>query len=313
MNLKDGLASINIAHYSYLNGVLYFYKDDDKTEVLGSYACSNKNDLSTNSNLSTCMVANDNTSDNNFKNHTNTEYLLPVVASRYVFIRDNMDTNASEVKLYDLKDSKTVATYSTVSANILNNDNTLTFYDNEIKIIVKNKSNKYGLISLNSNGITKIYDFIYDSMERFGENYLVSSNGEYKVLYSSDSASLGYPGKIYDISGNYVVVKENDKFYLYKTDGSKVSDTGYKMIKLLGNTCYSYIDDSNTLIISTYDNTRVSTGFVISDTTNEFDLYNRYSLSNVSGSVLVNVFDSNNNRIHNETYDLKKNNEEKTE
>ena len=85
------------------------------------------------------------------------------------------------------------------------------------------------------------------------------------------------------------------------------------MIKLLGNTCYSYIDDSNTLIISTYDNTRVSTGFVISDATNEFDLYNRYSLSNVSGSVLVNVFDSNNNRIHNETYDLKKNNEEKTE
>ena len=85
------------------------------------------------------------------------------------------------------------------------------------------------------------------------------------------------------------------------------------MIKLLGNTCYSYIDDTNTLIISTYDNTRVSTGFVISDTTNEFDLYNRYSLSNVSGSVLVNVFDSNNNRIHNETYDLKKNNEEKTE
>ena len=313
LNLKDGLASINIAHYSYLNGVLYFYKDDDKTEVLGSYACSNKNDLSTNSNLSTCMVANDNTSDNNFKNHTNTEYLLPVVASRYVFIRDNMDTNASEVKLYDLKDNKTVATYSTVSANILNNDNTLTFYDNEIKIIVKNKSNKYGLISLNSNGITKIYDFIYDSMERFGENYLVSSNGEYKVLYSSDSASLGYSGKIYDISGNYVVVKEHDKFYLYKTDGSKVSDTGYKMIKLLGNTCYSYIDDSNTLIISTYDNTRVSTGFVISDTTNEFDLYNRYSLSNVSGSVLVNVFDSNNNRIHNETYDLKKNNEEKTE
>ena len=291
----------------YLDSGDYVELKDNKENI------TKQDDTSKENNDNVQASSSDNTSDNNFKNHTNTEYLLPVVASRYVFIRDNMDTNASEVKLYDLKDNKTVATYSTVSANILNNDNTLTFYDNEIKIIVKNKSNKYGLISLNSNGITKIYDFIYDSMERFGENYLVSSNGEYKVLYSSDSASLGYPGKIYDISGNYVVVKENDKFYLYKTDGSKVSDTGYKMIKLLGNTCYSYIDDSNTLIISTYDNTRVSTGFVISDTTNEFDLYNRYSLSNVSGSVLVNVFDSNNNRIHNETYDLKKNNEEKTE
>ncbi len=308
LNLKDGKVSKNIAYYSNFDGILYFYSDQEKTNLLGSYTCTNKNDFNSTEELKNCKIASNYSFDENFKNNNSgllaTE-ILPIVDNRYVFINDDMNGSDGEAKVYDLYKKTTLATYKHISSGAHNTS--LEFVSKLDNIIVKNKSDKFGVINIDSNGITKTYDFVYDRMERIGSYIEVARNNKYQILFNTDSSSISLSSKIYDFSGKYFVVKTNENFDIYSDEGldnpKKITNKSYKVIKLVGESLYLAIDEANKVHVFTYDNTEITSEEIpLPDEDNIYTLYNMVS-ANVSGNnLIINTFNSNNERL--KTYTL---------
>jgi len=306
--LKDGEVSKNIPYYSNFDGILYFYSDKEKEDLLGSYICTNKNDLSVSETFNYCQVAVNYIFDDNFKNNGMglTNKLLPIVNNRYVFISDSSIGLEGDISVYDLVEGKTLATYQKVS--IKNNYDNLTFVDDIESIIALNKSNKYGMISIKNKGISKTYDFEYDSMERIGTEILVLKNNKYQILYDNKSTSTELNTKIYDYTDKYFVVKGSNGYDIYMDAGNdttvQITDTSYKVIKLVGDSCYITIDNDLKVHIYLYDNTLVNTTDIILANDTDYNLYNMVSASKIDNTIIVNTFDNAGNRLNSYTFTI---------
>ena len=310
LDLRDGRASKEQKYYSSFNGILYFYSDEAKENVLGSYNCTNKNDFSSSDEFKTCRIALNYNFDNNFKNNGAglSNNVLPIVNNRYVFLVDNMDGVNSETKLYDLSKKEVVATYKDVSANVTSNQ--LEFVDKLENVIVKNKSDKFGMINITSSGISKTYDFIYDSMERIGNYIEVARNNKYQILYSRESSSIELNSKIYDYSGKYFVVASQSGFDVYADDGTgsskKVNTKSYKLIKLVGESAYIAVGDDYKVYVLLYDNTIISNVEIKLDSTDDiYALYKMVSASKVDNNIILNTFNTAGERVGNYNFVMK--------
>ena len=290
INLLEGIVSKDLKYYSYFNDTLYFYSDLEKNNLLGKYKCTNKNTLENNT-LSSCNIAYNEIYDDNFKNNGagKTTSIIPIIANRYVFINDSV--NNEEIKLYDLVEEKTEATYKGVSVNQGNNSE-ITFIASINNVIVQNRQDKFGTINISSGGVTKNLDFIYDAIERMGDSFLVKENNKYYIRYANERVSNEFSNKIYDYNSSYLVVREADGFAIYKqNDNTNSIVRGKVMVKLLGDTCYSYVEN-NKLHLSLYDNTPIKhEEIILPDTNDIYSLYNSYTLSKIDDNkVQVNVF-----------------------
>lgn len=321
LSLLDGIVSRELKYYSYYDGILYFYEDDIKSNLLGSYKCQNKNNLE-NKELNHCNVSINNNVSNNFKNNQIEDgNVIPLVGNRYIFIKDSLDDNDNDIKLYDLKDNKTAATYKKVSFNITDTKE-LTSITNANKIIVQNKSNKFGMINLSADGISKVYDFNYDEMELMGDFTLVKKNNKYQILYSNDTASISLDNKIVDYNEFYFVTLKDNLYEIYDVEGNKVSNKGYKYIKLLGSMLYAYVEDDK-IKLNTFKNEEIKCDeIVLEKTTDVYKLAKLFTLSKKdNASVLINTFDLEGNRLKTYTVTIEQkpvepveeNNEEKIE
>lgn len=258
-SLKEYAYNKKISNYSYNNGTLYFYGDENKEALIGKYTCKNKNEEFKEGELLTnCHPALDTVyEDNDMTFDKGKVSMIPIINNRYVFIYDGT-LNAPNVVLYDLENDKPiVSNYESVNTYTEANNGVLTLTQvDSINIIAKSKKEgKYGMINISSkNGVTSVYDFSYDSMEMIKGKILVSNNGESKILYSKTSTSPVFKGKIRGVVGDieYYKVKENSKYYVYNKDGNKVSETGYKYVELY-DSIYAAVDDSNKLMIYDYD------------------------------------------------------------
>lgn len=310
LNLKDGKVSKSISYYSNFDGILYFYSDIEKTNLLGSYTCTNKNDFTSSEELKNCKIASNYSFDDNFKNNKNgllANEILPIIDNRYVFINDDMNGSDGEAKVYDLYKKNTLATYKHIS--IGTHSTTLEFVPKLDNIIVKNKSDKFGVINIDSNGITKTYDFVYDRMERIGTYIEVAKNNKYQILFNSDSSSIALSSKIYDFSGKYFVVKNNESFEIYSDNGDdnpkKITKKSYKVIKLVGESLYLAIDNDNKVHVYLYDNTEISSEeILLPEESDIYKLYNMVSASISGNNVIVNTFNASNEKL--KTYTLTK-------
>ena len=64
-----------------MDGVLYIYKDEEKTDMLGSYSCINKNTVtSETSNYSNCFIA----SNDKLVNSNEQDGYIPIINNNYV-------------------------------------------------------------------------------------------------------------------------------------------------------------------------------------------------------------------------------------
>ena len=88
INLSDGVVSKNISYISYFGGKLYFYSDEEKTNLIGTYKCEYANDTNeATKELENCFIAKESNiflSDNkDVKNG-----YLQIYNNTYVFIAD---------------------------------------------------------------------------------------------------------------------------------------------------------------------------------------------------------------------------------
>ena len=318
LNLLDGRASLKQKYYSSFDGILYFYSDLEKTNLLGSYTCTNKDDFNNIEEIRMCAIAHNYSFSENFKTNDagSSNNFIPIVDNRYVFITDDINISDGEVKVYDLYKKQVLATYKHVSSPIANEE--ITFINSIDNIIVKNKSDKFGVINIDNNGIEKTYDFVYERMERIGSYIEVAKNNKYQILFNSDSSSITLDSKIYDFSGKYFIVKNNDKFDIYSDDGTdnpkKITNKSYKVIKLVGESLYIAIDDDNNVYVNTYDNTTINTEQVkLDSTSNIFTLYNMISASVNGNNVILNITKEDGTKLNSYTFSIPKNTSDKPE
>ena len=257
IDLQDGKMSANYNYISYFDGVLYFYSDEEKNDLLGTYECSNANS----SDLTNCTIATDSFySDNEMEeNKSDSVGWIPIYNNRYVFILDTIDLNNPTIVLYDLESEKALARYASVDTGAYTGKREVTFVDTDATYVMAQvkSDGDYGLLRITDN-VAGAISFDYDSIEKFGEYYLVSTSSGTYMLYSEvggtepETATYGYP--IVDYANEYVQVADDDGYYVYDFDGNRMwEEEGLYHYVDLQNTYYVVIDSSNNLNIHKYD------------------------------------------------------------
>ncbi|MBO4245285.1 MAG: hypothetical protein J5892_00940 [Bacilli bacterium] len=261
VNLLEGKLSKNLKYISYFDGTLYFYGDEDKTKLIGQYKCDNKNTVDTDTTaLNNCFVASDTIYENNDmeSNADKTIGVIPIINNTFVFISDSKPSDSKKtVKLYNLKTSKVVGVYQTVSTYLFSGLEELSFAEiNSLEFIARNNKGKMGLIKIIGSEVASGIKFNYLSLEKMGKYYLAKDeNAKYLLIYDTtgQNTSSTFNGPIKGYNKDYIKVVEGNKYYIYDFDNTKITTIGYKYIELLDN-YYVAVNDSNNVVVYNYQN-----------------------------------------------------------
>lgn len=250
INLLEGLASKNKKYLSYFNGTLYFYSDENKTTLINSYKCNNPNNItSESSSFEVCTLASDtNEDDNDSNNIVNAASIVPLYNNQFVFIKDG-----NFINLVDLVNEKVLGTYSSINTySDANQTEPYILNTNEQFVIAKNKNNKYGLLKINNNSITSIYNFDYDKLEKLNQNILARKDNKYFLLdYNGNKITSEFSGPIRNYTGEYLKIINDNKYYVYDFAGNLIFEDGYKYVELY-DTYVGLVDDANHLSVTDY-------------------------------------------------------------
>lgn len=199
INMLEGEYSSKLSYMSYFDGKLYFYGDEEKIDVVGTYTCNNKNNLKTvEDGLNNCYI------------YTNDSGISGIYNNEYVIIYD-VGNNEIVYYLYNLKEKKVKGTYSEIK--IINeneiNSNVKPIYTSSSYIIAKsatgsNKGN-YGILEINSNKVQGKIGFKYQNIEMINNYYL---------LYSVDNTYSIYNKELSKISNEFSYIKMYDNYYV---------------------------------------------------------------------------------------------------
>lgn len=261
INMLEGIVSSNYSYMSYFDGKLYFYTDVEKTDLLGTYSCINKNNInSTNSTLINCNVFSINDSYSGIYNN------------EYVFIYDNQtNTNAIDIKhyLYDLKEKKSKGTYSNIE--ILNTDElvnspkpiyTSSSYILAVSATGVNKGN-YGVLEINSNNIVGKVKFEYKSITKENDYYIMNKTDDSYSIYNKEFDRISNEFTYIKLYNNYYAAISDNKLNIYSyTDlksklqnGIDILDTDFeiefttdKFIITIGDKIFNYSKQTGELI-----------------------------------------------------------------
>ena len=263
LNLLEGNLSSTLAFMNYYDGTLYFYSDEEKESLIGSYSCKNKNTIDENTkSLSACTLAKDSfykETTGNTKETDQSENLgsIPIINRQYVFLKDG-----ETIYLYDLINKKELASYESVDTSSYTNMESVSFVNmNELDFIAKSKSSgKFGVVKIASDSVSPVVPFEYSSIKKLGEYYVIQSDNGYAL---------------YDLNGKKVSQDKNSPI----VDYLEVDDT-HRYLK-------TYKD--NMYYVHTYDDQVSNSAY------NYIELYNDYYAAVLNKK--VHVFDYENNEI----------------
>ena len=237
INLSEGELSKTLAFLNYFDGTLYFYKNEEKKDLIGRYTCEHKNTIeSSTTELNNCRLASEsflretrgNTKERDLSSKTG---WIPIFGEKYAFIKDG-DANI----LYDLEKGSKVATYKVVDTSSYTEANEVTFVSAvEVPFIAEsNSSHKYGVGKITSEGVSSLIDFRYDSIKRLGDYYVVEENGKYQLITIKGEAIDNFNEKsspIVDYHKNYVKTMKDDMYFVHSF-AKPISDNAYNYIEL---------------------------------------------------------------------------------
>ena len=253
INLLEGEASTKYSHVSYFNGELYFYSDDEKKELIGSYECKNQNTV-TSDIFNNCYVAKDSSFNDTYVNPPRkVNATIPIYNNRYVFIFDAPDLQNEdniEIKFYDLKENKVLNNYSMIDSNTNDNNGELQLASGDFKILAKAKNGKYGVIEIAPSGAKVLVKFDYNYIERFKDNYeILNDDNKWQIYVSDNEISHAFDGKIMNYVKKHYVIRNNDKVNLYKGTGEKVETetNDFLYIELINDLYFAGVDKDNQL------------------------------------------------------------------
>lgn len=74
------------------------------------------------------------------------------------------------------------------------------------------------------------------------------------LIFSKSSVSVAYPGEVkgYIGKGEYVKIKDSNKYYVYASSGEQVGKASYKYVELYDG-FYAGVDSNNKMMLYNYD------------------------------------------------------------
>ena len=302
IDLQDGIMSAKYNYISYFDGTLYFYQDEDKANILGTYKCSNENATD----LTNCTIATDSFYSHNDLEEDKSESVgwIPIYNNRYVFILDTIDLNSPKIILYDLETSKDLARYSTVDSGAYTGKKEITFITTDATYVMAQAKSDgdYGLLRI-SDSVAATVGFDYKFIEKLGDYYQVgSSTGTYKLYRNvgGDPVTAEYAGRIVNYVNNYVLVNDDNEYYVYDFDGNRLreEDGAYRYVDFQSS-YYVVVDSSNRLNIHRYSDPEFALSEPIDVGTENYEGAFSVTLTNAGYQVTITstnttyTFDSN--------------------
>ncbi len=212
INMLEGIVSNNYNYLSYYDGVLYFYNDNDKNNLIGTYKCTNKNSLtSSNDTLNKCMI------------YQNDNGLSSIYNNNYVFIQDGND---NLIYLYDLKNAKTLGTYDEI--NIINNNeinDKINLVNTELSYIlaksaIGNNKGYYGILEITKEKAQGKVEFKYESITKKNDYYLMISKDKVYSVFNSNFDRVSNEFAYLEMYDNYYVGIIDSKLNVYAYDNA---------------------------------------------------------------------------------------------
>ncbi len=259
-NLYEPLINQSIDYANYINGKWYFYSDLNKKDLIGSYTCTAKNDVtSATDKYTACKIA---SGTNIYSGDLTDKGLLPIVSNKYAFIYDTQSLALNDnIVLYDLLENKKLANYSSVDIiDFEKFENKLSFIEAGITVMAKNSKNELGMITINPDGAKGLVEFSYKNFKTLDEYYIFTTKDGYNYLYEKNGECLNKESKIkneiIDFFDKYLVVNVNGEKQIYGVDGSIVS-SAYKTI-MFENDCYLGIDKNKKISVYKYNDPKTN-------------------------------------------------------
>lgn len=231
-----GLANKKYNYFNYFDGKLYFYKDVEKEELIGSVTCSNKNYIESESDTyNACYPARDTIYEQNDMmslKDVDRKSSTMLINNHYVFINDG----TNRVYLYDLIQNKRIGTYSSVNTYTPNNDYVFGIHSGGLEVVAVNTGGKYGVLSFDSTGVVAKYPFEYKGIQKIGKNYQLSEDGEdWLIKFEDGSESKTFSGKVMGYTSDYKyfkILNSSNKYVVYNKDLEQVGTSDYTYVEL---------------------------------------------------------------------------------
>lgn len=264
VNKAEGILNKSLRNMNYFDGKLYIYSNTEKTNLLGTYTCANKNNVNSGTTtLSNCTLARDTILEDNDYEIPGAVGVIPIFNERFIFISDNPDlVNESNktIVLYDLKKSSNLGKYRTVNTYSYTGTNDITFSTvTDLQVVAQNQSGNFGVIKINLSEVVGHIGFNYSNMERLRDYYVAKDANGYLLLSKSNGASVtsAIPYKIRNYNNKYVKVKRDDgNYYIYDYEnktGKSINTEGFKYVELYDN-YFAGVNTNNQLGVYTYNN-----------------------------------------------------------
>ena len=268
IDLQEVSVNIKYKYVSYIDGSLYFYKDEKKTDLLGSYSCNNKNDSSSEE-YTNCFIA----KTSNIVDGDEGKY-ISIINNNYVFIYDAKSANdATTINLYDISSNTVKARYKKVDTNVSSEN--ISYIDlNGGMIFAQNADGYLGAITFTSSGPNGLIPF--------KENNI----GTTSISYFDD----------------YLLVARGDKEYLYNVNGEKVASSNFHIIEYLKK--YLVVENQGYLV---YHMVSSESGDIISNEEDYFKLYSSFFIGIKDKKLNVYSYDNGKVSLLNDAIDIKLN------
>lgn len=300
INIYEGKLSAKEDYISYFDGTLYIYSDEAKTNLLGTYKCSNANVVDASSTeFSNCFIAKESILLNRKNTSTNKVGNIPIFNKRYIFIKDNDTAKTKDnIILWDLKQNKQQANYSEADTGFYDNSKNVNFVDTASTLVLaRNTSGSLGIIRIENNNLTGIIPFKDNNEEiRYLKDlFLVKrSDGTYHLFNTTgtDFIKSDIRSEIVDYNDGYVQVKTNDEYAIYSLDGKVVSTGDSFMYVKLYEAFFIGINKEKQINIYTFDGTNLTkdeeTDMIVMD-----NIENGYKVSAKGSNVELDILDEN--------------------
>ncbi len=210
INMLEGKVNKNLDYVNYFDGKLYFYSDEEKNDLIGTYTCANKNEISKASDtLNNCHI------------YTKDDLYSGIYNNEYVFIYDNNANSTDKIYyVYDLKTKKTRGTYSYLEfmeGDLSDKVNHL--YTSATNIIAQSATGQnkgyYGVLGITSNNIAVKVAFSYKTITKENKYYVMVNKSDSTSIYDETFNKISNEFSEVKLYDNYYVGINNDKLNIY--------------------------------------------------------------------------------------------------
>ena len=219
INLYEVALNKDLAYFKYLDGNIFIYSDEERNDLIGTYDCVNKNNVtSTTTEFTNCTMA----KETNLFNSVSEVGYAPILNGNYAFIYDTAEGSTTKnVALYNITAAKTEINYQEIDTG--KSSPKLTFIDSKNELVfARNRDGNLGALIFTDEGPKKVISFKdkegngTSKISKFNDQYLLVVCGPNKYLYTNVGQKVAKTTfDIIEYNNGYLVVK-NKGYLVYK-------------------------------------------------------------------------------------------------